>query len=177
MKISSLAPVRIAQEATKCIAIVTTNVAVCMAALAFASPMARAESEGGSRVPQLPKYAQECSACHVAYPVGMLPSASWQRIMGGLNTHFGTDASLDDASVREISTWLKANAGTTKRASEEPPQDRITQSAWFLRKHRAGEVPVNVWKRVSVGSPSNCVACHANAANGNFNEHEVRIPK
>jgi hypothetical protein len=84
--------------------------------------------------------------------------------------------SLDDASTREISTWLKANAGTYKRVSEAPPQDRITQSAWFLRKHRDDEVPAKVWKRASVGSPSNCSACHTNAAKGSFSEREVRIP-
>ncbi|MEY4346124.1 MAG: hypothetical protein RL032_1956 [Pseudomonadota bacterium] len=177
MKISATAPVRVAQAATKLIANLEGKATVCMAAFAISSSLAYAESEGGSRVPPLPKYAQECAACHVAYPVGLLPAASWQRLMGGLNKHFGTDASLDDANVREISTWLKANAGTSKRASEEPPHDRITQSAWFLRKHRDGEVPANVWKRASVGSPSNCVACHVNAAKGNFNEHEVRIPK
>ena len=97
--------------------------------------------------------------------------------MGSLNKHYGTDASLDEASTRSIIGWLKANAGTYKRVSEEPPQDRITKSTWFLRKHRDGEVPVGVWKRASVGSPSNCVACHAQAAQGHFNEHDVKIPK
>jgi cytochrome c553 len=34
-----------------------------------------------------------------------------------------------------------------------------------------------VFKRASVGGAANCGACHGNAADGNFNEHEVRIPK
>ena len=130
----------------------------------------------GSRVTPLPQYQQECAACHMAYPPGLLPAASWQRLMGSLNKHYGTDASLDAASASNISGWLKANAGTYKRVSEEPPQDRITRSAWFLRKHRDGEVPAGVWKRASVGSPANCAACHAQAAQGNFNEHDVKIP-
>lgn len=125
----------------------------------------------------LAKYKQECSACHTAYPAGMLPATSWQRLMGSLDKHYGTDASLDDASVREISVWLKANAGTYKRVAEEPPHERITQSVWFLRKHRPSEVPADVWKRAAVRSASNCAACHTNADEGNFNEHEVRIPK
>lgn len=128
-------------------------------------------------VPLLPKYKQECAACHTPYPAGMLPAGSWKRIMGGLDKHYGTDASMDEASVREISGWLGANAGTYKRVSEEPPQDRITQSAWFLRKHNAREVAPEVWKRASVGSASNCVACHTSAAQGNFNERDIRIPK
>lgn len=130
-----------------------------------------------ARVAPLPKYQQECAACHLAFPPGMLPAGSWQHVMGTLDKHYGTDASLDETARREISGWLKANAGTYKRVSEEPPQDRITKSAWFLRKHRDGEVPAGVWKRAAVGSPSNCAACHTNAAKGNFNEHEVRIPK
>ena len=131
----------------------------------------------GSRVTPLPQYQQECAACHMAYPPGLLPAASWQRLMGSLNKHYGTDASLDAASAGNIGGWLKANAGSYKRVSEEPPQDRITKSVWFLRKHRDGEVPAGVWKRASVGSPANCVACHAQAAQGNFDEHAVKIPK
>ena len=107
----------------------------------------------------------------------MLPASSWQRIMKGLDRHYGTDASLDAKTVAEIGQWLQANAGTYRRVNEVPPQDRITQSAWFLRKHREGEVPAQVWKRPAVGSPANCGACHTNAAQGNFNEHEVRIPR
>lgn len=130
----------------------------------------------GSRVTPLPQYQQECAACHMVYPPGLLPAGSWQRLMGSLNKHYGTDASLDAASTSNISGWLRANAGTYKRVSEEPPQDRITRSAWFLRKHRDGEVPAGVWKRASVGSPANCAACHAQAAQGNFDEHAVKIP-
>lgn len=124
-----------------------------------------------------PKYQQECASCHMAYPAGLLPVASWQHLMGSLNKHFGTDASLADADKREISTWLTANGGTYKRVGAMPPQDRISQSDWFLRKHRAGELPAKVWSRASVRSPSNCVACHAGAEQGNFNEHQVSIPR
>jgi nitrate/TMAO reductase-like tetraheme cytochrome c subunit len=123
------------------------------------------------------KYRQECAACHIAYPPGMMPAASWQKLMAGLTKHYGADASLDDATVRELSTWLGVNAGTYRRVSEEPPQNRITQTAWFLRKHRDGEVPADVWKRASVRSASNCMACHAGADKGIFNEDAVRIPK
>jgi mono/diheme cytochrome c family protein len=137
---------------------------------------AHADSEG-NRVPPLPKYQQECAACHIAYPAGMLPAASWQRLMSSLDKHFGTDASLDEVSLRELSGWLKSNAGTYKRVSEEPPQDRITKSAWFLRKHNEREISPAIWKRAAVGSASNCAACHANAAQGNFNERDIRIPR
>ena len=121
------------------------------------------------------KHQQECSSCHVAYPPGLLPAASWARIMGGLSKHYGTDASLDEASTQEIGAWLKAHAGNDKRAREEPPQDRISKASWFVRKH--DEVSAATWKRASVGSAANCSACHSGAAKGDFNEHAVRIPK
>lgn len=133
--------------------------------------------ERGPRVPLLPKYQQECASCHIAYPPGTLPAASWRRVMGGLSQHYGSDAALDAADVREIGTWLQAHAGTYKRVNEEPPQDRITRSAWFERKHNAREVPPDAWKRVAVGSPANCAACHANAEQGRFSEREIRIPR
>ncbi|MEQ1685003.1 MAG: diheme cytochrome c [Burkholderiaceae bacterium] len=127
------------------------------------------------RVPLLPKYQQECAACHVPYPPGMLPAASWQHLMNNLPRHYGTDASLDPASVKELSTWLAANAGTYKRVREEPPEDRITRSAWFIRKH--DEVPAATWKLPAVKSASQCAACHAQAEQGDFNERNVRIPR
>lgn len=147
-----------------------------LTALALASTLSLAD--GPSRLTtDNAKFQQECASCHTPYAPGLLPAASWARVMSKLDKHYGTDASLDAASTREISQWLQANAGTYRRVSEEPPQDRITKSAWFLRKHREGEVPADVWKRPAVGSPANCGACHTNAAKGNFNEHEVRIPR
>lgn len=95
--------------------------------------------------------------------------------MNNLPHHFGTDASLDPATVKELSGWINAHAGTYKRVSEEPPQDRITRTAWFVRKH--DEVSAATWKRASVKSASNCSACHTTADKGDFNEHNVRIPR
>jgi hypothetical protein len=130
----------------------------------------------GASLLLLPKYQQECAACHLAYPPGMLPAASWQRLMTNLPKHFGTDASLDSASVAELNRWLVTNAGTYKRVgSEPPPADRITRSAWFIRKH--DEVAAATWQRASIKSAANCAACHSQADKGDFNEHRVRIPK
>ena len=141
----------------------------------FIAGAARADDKRSAPAPLLARYAQECAACHLPYPPGMLPAASWQRLMGKLPRHFGTDASLDAVTAGELSTWLMTNAGTYKRVSEAPPEDRITRSAWFLRKHR--DVAPDVWKRPAVGSPGNCDACHPAAAQGRFSEHDIRIPK
>ena len=111
----------------------------------------------------------------MAYPPGMLSADSWQRLINSLPRHFGTDASLDAASVKELSAWLTANAGSYKRIREAPPQDRITTSAWFARTHE--EVSAAAWRRPAIKSPANCSACHAQADQGDFNEHNVRIPR
>lgn len=124
--------------------------------------------------PLLPKYQQECAACHVAYAPGLLPAESWQRLMRGLPNHFGTDASLDAASVKQLSMWLAQHAATGKREQIAPPEDRITRSAWFQREHH--EISPRTWQLPRVKSASNCLACHVRANQGVFDEHEIRIP-
>ena len=153
----------------------TVRRSTALLALACALPAAWADSREMPASAMLPVHKQECAACHMAYPPGMLPASSWSRMMTRLDQHYGTDASLDAAMVRQIGTWLEAHAGTYKRVREAPPQDRITQSAWFERKHR--DVEPGVWKRAAVGSRANCMACHTRADHGDFDDDRVRIPK
>jgi hypothetical protein len=119
-------------------------------------------------------YEAECASCHMAYPPGLLGQKSWQNIMSGLDKHFGTDASLDPKTQTEITQWLMKNAATKEKYSALAPENRITKTSWFIRKH--DEVRADVWKRTGVKSPANCSACHADAAKGDFNEDRVRIP-
>jgi hypothetical protein len=138
--------------------------------------IASADSRGSLQPQQvLPPYQQECAACHLAYPPGMLPARSWNRIMTGLERHYGTDASLDAATVLQIGQWLESQAGSYKRApTTPPPEDRITRSPWFERKHR--ELDAAVWRHASVKSAANCAACHSRAEQGRYGERELRIP-
>lgn len=138
--------------------------------------LSTAQADSGPLMPrQVPSaYTQECASCHTAYPPGLLPSRSWQRIMGSLEKHFGTDASLDAATVQQLSAWLQAHAGTYKRVSEEPKQDRITRSAWFERKHR--KLDLAVWNLPSVKTAANCVACHTGAERGIFDDDQLKQP-
>lgn len=152
-----------------------TLLLLATAAAALAGTAARADDLGRGTVPASPAYQRECSACHIAYPPGLLPAASWQRLMSNLPRHFGTDASLDEATQRELSAWLQAHANGGKRAVTPPPEDRITRSRWFLREH--DEVSATTWQRPAVKSPSNCAACHRGADQGDFDEHQVRIPR
>jgi mono/diheme cytochrome c family protein len=119
-------------------------------------------------------YEAECASCHMAYPPGLLGQKSWQNIMSGLDKHFGTDASLDPKTQTEITQWLMKNAATKEKYSALAPENRITKTSWFIRKH--DEVRADVWKRAGVKSPANCSACHADATKGDFNEDRVRIP-
>ena len=150
-------------------------VLIAFLALLASTRAAHADDDRRTRVPLLPRYQQECASCHLAYPPGMLPAESWRQLINNLPRHFGTDASLEPASAKELSAWLAANAGTYKRVREAPPGDRITASGWFMRKH--DEVPPAAWKRPAVKSAANCSACHEQADQGDFNERNIRIPR
>jgi hypothetical protein len=73
-----------------------------LAACVLAAPWAQADGDKRARVPLLPAYVQECGSCHVAFAPGLLPAASWQRQMNGLDKHYGTDASMDASVAKSI---------------------------------------------------------------------------
>jgi hypothetical protein len=139
---------------------------------------AAADDHGTARAAVPTKYAQECASCHTAYPAGLLPAASWRRLMSDLPHHFGVDASVDPSTLKELSGWLEANAAGSRKAGRDaasPPEDRITRSAWWVREH--AEVPPATWKLPSVKSRSNCTACHPGADRGDFDDDDIRIPR
>lgn len=121
------------------------------------------------------RWQAECGSCHMAFPPGLLPAASWNKLMAGLDKHFDTDASLSPQDHKTISAYLTMHASNRWTSTAAPL--RITDSEWFKSKHRPGEVDPAVWKRASVKSPANCMACHPAANKGDFNEHNIRIPK
>lgn len=86
--------------------------------------------------------------------------------MGGLEHHFGENASLDPASQADILRFLEANAadsGNSRMGANVAPL-RISKTSWFERKHDEGARAV--WSRKAVGSAANCAACHRQAAQG-----------
>jgi Dihaem cytochrome c len=143
-----------------------------LAPLALAATLAHADSD---RYTLSSAYVQECGACHSPYPPALLPKESWQRLMGSLDKHYGTDASLDAAAQKSIGDWVLAHAGSGKRARTAPPEDRITRGDWFIREHR--EVPKAAWSRPAIKSASNCGACHRGAAEGDYDENGISIPR
>lgn len=125
------------------------------------------------KVPETVK--NECASCHMVYPPAFLPKESWVRMMGSLDKHYGTDASIDPKDLKEVSQWLVQYAGTYKRVSEAPPNDRITESVWFIKKHR--KISQATWQHAQVKSKSNCMACHTTADKGQYDDDFVKVPK
>jgi Dihaem cytochrome c len=119
-------------------------------------------------------YRTTCGECHAAYPPALLPASSWQRVMRGLDKHYGVDASVEPALVQQISVWLTQESARGGKVQVPPPDDRLTRSPWFVRHH--DEVPRAVWALPSVKSPSNCAACHTSADRGVFSEHDLKAP-
>lgn len=130
-------------------------------------------------VPKNAAFEEECASCHMAYPPQMLHADSWRAMMDNLSRHFGSDASIDEKRRAAIADFLVANSGGRKtgdtRDFQGKPLLRITETARFEKKHR--EISAATWKRASIKSPANCVACHKQAAAGDYNERSITIPK
>lgn len=120
-------------------------------------------------------YAAECGTCHVAYPPRLLAAPAWERIMRGLDRHFGVDATVDAPAAATIRAYLAANAQAPGSKRYDPEATRITTTRWFTREH--GEIGAAVWQRAGIRSAANCGACHQAADRGVFSEHDVRIPR
>ncbi len=134
------------------------------------------ENRGKPVLPSRPNalWQQECGSCHIAYAPGLLPAASWRKVMAGLDKHFGSDASLTANESRAITAFLVDNASNRWRAPTAPL--RISETIWFQSKHASHEIRPEVWQRASVKSPANCAACHPGAVQGDFEEDRIRIP-
>jgi hypothetical protein len=155
--------------------------ALGLAALAFSIVLlGRAQAGGGHYYPPVadPLVKEECGSCHLAFAPAMLPARSWQRMMADLGNHFGDDASLDPAIAERIGRYLEANAADTggRRyagkllrgvAATAAPQ-RITELPKWVREHR--KVADWEWRHKDVRTKANCVACHADAERGYYED-------
>lgn len=122
-----------------------------------------------------PAYRAECGSCHVPYPPALLSAPSWRAVMGGLDRHFGTDASLEPAVRADILAFLEKNAGRRDTAAGGKPLLRISETPHFLKEHRK-EVSPEVLRRPDVKSFANCGACHTGAERGDYSERGIRVP-
>ena len=131
-----------------------------------------------------PAYKESCGACHFNYQPELLPSRSWKKILVQLEDHFGQSFELDQEAQKEVLGYLEGNAAErspSKRAvrimrsvgSGTPV--RITEVPYIKDKHR--KISATILERPSIGSLSNCTACHKRAEEGNYDDHSVLIPE
>jgi hypothetical protein len=133
-----------------------------------------------------PTYKEICGDCHFAYQPELLPSGSWEKILAGLADHFGEEIEIDQESKKTITEYLKGNSAeysSAKRAVKimrslrgKTPM-RITDVPYIRHKHEDDDIPADAFTRKSVGSMSNCIACHTTAENGIYDDDHVVIPK
>ena len=118
-------------------------------------------------------YQKECASCHFGYQPALLNRASWEKVMGGLSDHFGTDASLGKVESEQILDYLVRNTRSGKMSANNSTM-QITKSPYFIKKHR--KIPAKLVEQKEVGSLSNCLACHTTADKGNYSKHAIVIP-
>ena len=176
-------------------AVLLTAVAIAIPTLLFADP-----EEGRNRQRERhrnsdhrsgdlksvtdPGYKEHCGACHFNYQPELLPSRSWKKILVQLEDHFGQSFELDQESQKAVLGYLEANAAersTSKRAIKivksvgSGTPLRITEVPYIKEKHR--KVSATVLNRPSIGSLSNCSACHRRAQEGDYDDDYVVIPE
>ncbi len=130
------------------------------------------------------RYKETCGVCHVPYQPWLLPSASWNSILTKLDDHFGQVVALDPEARKEVSDYLDANAADRSSAKHakkimrslgKSTPARITEVPYIRSQH--AEIRQEVFARESVGSRSNCSACHRTAETGIYDDDLAKIPK
>ncbi len=122
--------------------------------------------------------------CHLAYPPELLPSGSWKKILSDPDNHNGVQIIISEDDLRTIAQFMELNAADksrTERAGKimksldgQTPR-RITEVPYIREKHH--DVSAEIFQRESIGSSSNCVACHKTAEQGIFDDDDVSIPE
>lgn len=171
---------------------------VLTCSLAFADDDVRGEQEGheehegreggGAVVPPVTDagWLAECGSCHLAYPPGLLPARSWEKLLGDLGHHFGDDASVDEATLQHLRQVAASGAAEVARtplsswivsAARGTTPDRISTLPALRAEHVEELSDARVTTNPQVRSWSNCKACHPNALQGRFSEGELRVPR
>jgi mono/diheme cytochrome c family protein len=102
-------------------------------------------------------YRAECSACHIAFPPGLLTADDWLAIMSDLDRHFGANAALEPGLRQKITSFLERNGSANRAFGSTEDTPRITTAPWFERKHRSA---FRMLIKGRVKSLVDCAACH-----------------
>jgi hypothetical protein len=135
----------------------------------------------------LPRYAEECGSCHYAYPPGLLPEASWRKLLAvqALPDHFGENIEMKEPARAELLEYAARNAADHSLAKRSrkivaslgvhPAPLRITEISYIRRKHQ--RIPEDQIKgNPKVKSLAMCDICHTQASAGDLDDHAVVIP-
>lgn len=111
-------------------------------------------------------YAEECAACHVAYPARLLATSQWSAVLSALDAHYGVDATVDPQTLALVARHLGVAGGVPHPGAQPQPTalPRITAQRWFVREHREANGMRGADKL------SQCDACHSGATQGRFEE-------
>lgn len=155
-------------------------VVIWVAVQIFAPRVAKAEPLDRQSAEAL--YRAECGTCHIVYPPGLLPAASWRRMLAGADAHFGETLELSNEDRDRVESWLATMAADVKgggvsakivRSVKGQAPLRISEVPYVRRQHE--DIEEAVFRRKSIGSRANCGACHSNAERASFRKN--RIPK
>lgn len=129
-------------------------------------------------------YKDNCGACHFAYQPELLPYGSWKKLLQTVHDHFGESFDLDPATKNAISSYLEPNASERSKAKVAVKimkslrghvPARITEIPYIKDKHN--HISADIFGRDSIGSASNCLACHGRAEEGIYDDDYVSIPQ
>ena len=129
-------------------------------------------------------YITECGPCHFVYQPGLLPTGSWKDILASLEDHNGEALEIDQESLSSITDYMLANSAEKSSAKRSRKivkslrgqiPTRITDIPYIIEKH--DEISGEIFTRPSIGSRSNCPACHKTADKGIYEDDYANIPR
>lgn len=131
-------------------------------------------------------FAEKCSKCHKNYPPFMLPQASWEKLMDGLDNHFGekiTENNISKSAQASIKWYLMSNSAeysthklgqkTLASLGEMRPLS-ITKSPYWRDAH--AHLDSALFKSPTVKDKSNCFVCHKDFEYGIFDNMLIQLP-
>jgi len=130
-------------------------------------------------------YLKECGSCHFAYSPGLLPAASWVRIMSRPDKHFGETIKLDAVAGETVSRYLSDNAADKspyfgsqilmERMDPKSPPASVMSVPRLRDKHVVIRGVIARDSSFKVRTLSNCDGCHQAAAQGDFGFPQLKI--
>jgi hypothetical protein len=139
-------------------------------------PVNRWSNETRSGVPPQDneRYAKACGSCHYAYQAGLLPALSWEKIMLGLDNHFGKSLELGSSDFKYAFNHLLDNAAgrvnyvlpnrIVQSLREDPAPLRVTEVPYLKERHSGLETAVFM----------ECGQCHTDAKTGEFSGQGIK---